>query len=376
MNKVKRSKFIGEVIQRLSALVLALAVIVLVPGGCRLSGRDPAEKGKLSIVATIFPPYDFARQIGGEHVNVTLLLPPGSESHTYEPTPKEIVRIAEADLFIYTGGVSDTWVERLLDAAEIDRAKTVRMMDYVNALEESHEGILDREADHHDHADGAEPAGEDHHEGDGSSESKVQDNDGHRDEDAEGSDHEEEHGHGHEHGLDEHIWTSPVNALKIAEGIVSRLIAADKKHESDYRKNFDNLRHDLMELDKEFRAIRNEAKHPELIVADRFPLLYFASEYGFSYMAAYPGCAAETEPKPQTVAAMIEKVRSGKVAYVFYIEFSNQKLADLITAETGAGKLLFHSAHNVTMEEMKGGATYVSIMRANAENLRKALIGS
>ncbi len=411
---VSRKRNSNRRIARLIAILLAFAVAVFALIGCgnvekdkgKDENKDKGENGKLSIVATIFPPYDFARQIGGEHVEVTMLLAPGTESHTYEPTPKEIVKIAKADLFIYTGGVSDTWVDRLLDAAEIDRAKTVRMMDFVKALEESHEGILDESAEHdhdhhgttpHDH-DGTNSHDHDHdgtdpHDHDRESTvSHARDHtDPHNNKDTEEHDHDgadphdhdhdgadqpstQPHRHDHDHGFDEHIWTSPINALKIAEGIASHLIETDKTHADDYRKNLENLRNDLQELDGAFRAIKAETKRPELVVADRFPLIYFTTEYGFSYMAAYPGCAAETEPKPKTVAAMIEKVRSENISYVFHIEFSNEKLADLVSSETGAKKLLFHTAHNVTTEELTSGVTYVSIMRQNVENLRKALI--
>lgn len=311
-------------------LVLSLTLILLVPA-CSKTDKDERGGDKLQLIATIFPPYDFARRLGGEAVEVTMLLPPGSESHSYEPSPKDLVRIAECDLFIYNGGVSDSWVDRLLEAAEIDPGKAVRMMDFVELLEESHEGILDHD---HDHDEDPVP---------------------------------------HLHAYDEHIWTSPKNALLISQGIADRLAVLDPDRAPFYRDRFDLYRQDLEDLDRTFQQIVEGAKRREIIVADRFPLIYFTTDYGLDYTAAFPGCAAETDPKPRTVAAMIDRVREEEIPYIFHIEFSDERLADLIVEETGARKLLFHTCHNVSKDDLAGGATYLSLMGRNADNLRKAL---
>ena len=314
----------------LPLLLFFLLTSVLLAAGCGPSAGNGSQKGKLEVIATTFPPFDFARQAGGGHVQVSMLLPPGSESHTYEPTPKDLIRIKSCDLFIYNGGPSDTWVDRLLEAAEIDPAKTVRMMDYVSLIEEAEEGVLEAE------------------------------------------EHEEE-SLPHLHHYDEHIWTDPMNALRIAEGIAGRMEAADPGHAADYRANAGHYADQLRALDQTFKAIVEAGPRREIIVADRFPLIYFTTAYSLDYTAAFPGCAAETDPKPRTVAAIIERVREEGIPYIFHIEFSNQKLADLVAEETGAQKLLFHTAHNVSKEEIESGVTYLSIMEANAENLRKGL---
>lgn len=314
--------------KRIALLVCALSALALLAPACS-PARTPVPQGKLDIIATTFPPFDFAREAGGQWAEVSMLLPPGSESHTYEPTPKDVVRIASCDLFIYNGGPSDAWVDRLLLAAEIDPAKTLRMMDFVILLEEAEEGIL--EGDDHD-------------------------------------DHE-----GHVHVFDEHIWTDPMNAAAITRGIAGRLAVLDPDHAQDYQARAEAYGLELAKIDESFRSIVEEGLRKEIIVADRFPLIYFTTAYGLDYMAAFPGCAAETDAKPRTVAAIIEKVREEKIPYVFHIEFSNEKLADLVAESTGAEKLLFHTAHNVSREEIAAGATYLSLMRQNAENLRKGL---
>lgn len=322
---------VRKIVNILLSVWLAM-IVALLPVGCAGTEKDDVRE-QLDVVATIFPAYDFAREIGAEHIDVTMLLPPGSESHTYEPTPKEVVRIATCDLFVYNGGVSDSWVERLLEAAEIDPNKALRMMDYVALVEESEDGVLEHEHDEHDHAIP------------------------------------------HLHEYDEHIWTSPVNALLIAEGISQKLIEIDPDHASDYEKNFSDYEAALRDLDASFREVIREGKRKEIIVADRFPLIYFTSEYDLEYLAAFPGCAAETDPKPRTVSAIIEKVQEEQIPYIFHIEFSNEKLADLITSETGAKKLLFHTAHNVSKAELEAGTSYLSIMRHNVDNLKQGLDG-
>ncbi|HZK29373.1 MAG TPA: metal ABC transporter substrate-binding protein, partial [Clostridia bacterium] len=210
-----------------------------------------------------------------------------------------------------------------------------RMMDYVKLIEETEEGILD---DHDDH--------------------------------------DEEHSHEgvpHLHEYDEHIWTDPQNALRISEGIANWLSSTDTSHAEYYQGRMASYGDELRALDETFKQIVEQAPRREIIVADRFPLIYFTSAYGLDYVAAFPGCAAETDPKPRTVAAIIEKVRQDHIPYIFYIELSNRQLSGLIAEETGAQELLFHTAHNVAKEDFEKGVTYLEIMKQNAENLRRGL---
>ena len=308
---------------------------------------DTASDGRLEIAATVFPAYDFAREIGGERVSVTLLVPPGSEAHSYEPTPQDILLLERCALLVANGGESEAWLSSVTDGLS-RMPETVYMLDCVSALaEETREGmqsggILSRGHDHDNH-------------------------DGHDD---------HEHGHDdHEHDeeYDEHVWTSPVNAIEICNVICDRLCALDPAGAEQYRANCRAYTARLAALDAGFREAADNASCHTLIFADRFPVRYFVEEYGFDYYAAFPGCADDAEPSARTVAFLIDKVRAERVPAVFYIEFSNEKMADIICEETGCQKLLFHSCHNVTAAQLANGVSYLDLMEQNLVNLKEAL---
>ena len=294
-------------------------------------GAGPVQSGNgpLQIVTTVFPAYDFARQVAGEHATVTLLVPPGAELHSFEPTAKDILRIQNCDLFICNGGESEAWVERLLEG-QIENVETLVMLECVEALEEEvREGMQEVYEEHEDEEEGPE--------------------------------------------YDEHVWTSPINAQILCRAIAARLSKLDPEHADDYAANAERYCAQLAELDGEFREIVSQSKRRTVIFADRFPLRYFTEEYGLEYYAAFPGCAEDTEPSARTVAFLIDRVREGEIPAVFYIEFSNEKMADVICEDTGCEKRLFHSCHSVTPEELAAGVSCVDLMRGNVESLREAL---
>lgn len=284
---------------------------------------ENADSGKLQIVCTSFPAYDFARELAGDNADITLLIKPGSEVHSYEPTPKDVIRIQNAELFICNGGESEEWVEELASNCK----NIVYMMDCVEAVaEQVQEGMYVRG--------------------------------------------EEE---GEEEELDEHVWTSPVNAMKICEEICSRLCDIDPENAEFYSANLETYSAELMELDAQFRSVAENARCNTLVFADRFPMRYFTKEYGLEYYAAFPGCASETEPSAKTVAFLIDKVNEENLRAVLYMEFSNQKMADVICEDTGCVKLPFYSAHNISAEQFAAGESYLSLMRQNLETLKEAL---
>jgi zinc transport system substrate-binding protein len=172
---------------------------------------------------------------------------------------------------------------------------------------------------------------------------------------------------------DEHIWLSPLNAIKMADAIAASLTESDPAHAPDFESHRAALDQKLQELDQTFRDIVKSAKRKTIIVGDRFPFRYLTEEYGLEYYAAFPGCSAEVEPSASTVAFLIDKVKTEKIPVVFYIEFSTHKIADAIADATGAKTMLLHSAHNVSQEDIDSGITYLSIMTENAEKLREAL---
>ena len=302
--------------KRLTAIFLCLCLILC---GCTAEPEQTHDKSKLQIVCTSFPAYDFAREIAADRAELTLLIKPGSEVHSYEPTPKDMIRIQESDLFICNGGESEQWAKTLITP----ELNTIYMMDCVDTVEESADGIYN--------AEDGEPE------------------------------------------LDEHVWTSPLNAIKISEEICNALCKLDTDNAEEYKMNFAAYKAQLMALDREFRqVIKNSGKHT-LVFADRFPMRYFALEYGLDCYAAFPGCSSDTEPSAKTVAYLIDRVREDKIPAVLYMEFSNQKMADVICEDTGCKKLPFYSAHSVSAEQFEQGVSYLDLMRINLNSLKEAL---
>lgn len=300
-------------------LIAALLCLCLMLCGCTAQPEKPHDETKLQIVCTSFPAYDFAQEIAGDRAELTLLIKPGSEVHSYEPTPKDMIRIQESDLFICNGGESEQWAKTLITP----ELNTIYMMGCVDTVEESADGIYN--------AEDGEPE------------------------------------------LDEHVWTSPLNAIKISEEICNALCKLDTDNAEAYKTNFAAYKAQLMALDREFRqVIKNSGKHT-LVFADRFPMRYFALEYGLDCYAAFPGCSSETEPSAKTVAYLIDRVREDKIPAVLYMEFSNQKMADVICEDTGCRKLPFYSAHSVSAEQFEQGVSYLDLMRINLNSLKEAL---
>lgn len=300
--------------------------------GCRIVKQQ--DNSKINIVTTVFASFDFARQVAGDNANITLLIKPGSESHSYEPTPKDIIAIEECDIFIYTGGENDTWLDYILNTVDNDDIKIIKMLDLVEKYEEEHvEGM---EGHHHSH----------------------------------------EHDHSHEEGAeewDEHVWTDPLNAIKISEKIKDVLCETDVNNKERYEENFKRYSDDLMKLDGEFESIVEKSERHELVFGDRFPLRYFVEAYGLDYYAAFPGCAAESEPSAKTVAFLIDKVKEDKIPIVFKIELSNGNIANAIANDAGVKVMTFYTCHNVSRSDFDKGETYISLMRRNLDTLREAL---
>lgn len=309
------------------SIIIICAVFAALFSGCGAAPAAPADDGKLSVVATIFPAYDFARQVVGDNGSVTMLIPPGSEIHSYEPTPQDIMKISACDIFIYNGGESDEWVDDVLSSIE-GKVTVIRMTDCVTQVEEeAKEGMYV----HEEESEAGEPE------------------------------------------YDEHVWTSPVNAQKICAAIADAAAERDPAHAEAYKKNLAAYTDELSALDKSFRGVVGSAKRKTLIFADRFPVRYFTEEYGLEYFAAYPGCAEDSEPSAKTVAFLSDKVREDGAPCVLYIEFSNQKMADTICGDTGCAKLEFNSCHNVSKADFENGVTYLQLMWKNVDTLRKAL---
>ena len=307
---------------------LLAALLLLLTALPALAAETPA----LHIVATIFPPYDFARAaIGGSGAaTLTMLIKPGAEMHAFEPTPQDIIAISNADLFIYVGGESDVWVGDILSSMPDSHVKAIKLTDMVPALaEELVEGMQAQETA----ADAASGDTE----------------------------------------LDEHVWTAPLNAVAMVQDIAAEMASLDPAHADAYTKNAAAYAGQLTALDTAFREVVASAKRTELIFGDRFAMRYFTHAYGLSYFAAFPGCSAETEPSAQTVAFLLNKVVQDKVPVVLYPELSTHKVADVISEETGVPSRIFYACHNLTGDEFAAGKTYLDFMTDNLATLKAAL---
>ena len=294
-------------------------------------GQTPVEQTEqLKVVATVFPAYDFARAVAGEEAQVEMLLPAGAESHSYEPTPADIMAVQSCDLFLYLGGESDTWVDSILESVDFE-GSALRMVDCVELLEE--ETVEGMEEDH---------AGHDH----------------------------DDLGLGEVVGYDEHVWTSPRNAAEITQAIGTRMGELDPEHASVYSANAESYSAQILELDQEFTNFFAGVTDRTMVFGDRFPLRYFAEEFDIDYYAAFPGCSTQTEPSAATIAFLTDKVREEGISTVWYIESSNHLVADSIAEAAGATTAMFHTCHNVSSEELAAGETYISLMGQNLETLR------
>lgn len=303
--------------------------------------EEVQDDGRISVVTTIFPQYDFVRQIAGENVELKMLLKPGEETHSYEPTPQDIIAIQNSDIFIYVGGENDAWVEDILESMPEADMRTLKLMDCVDTVEEEHvEGMQEQPGHSHEEEES------------------------HEDET------EEEHS---VHEIDEHVWTSPVNASAIVDKIKDLLVQADPENRQIYEENAEAYEAELAELDAEFRDVVDNAGRSLVVFGDRFPFRYFADEYGLDYYAAFPGCASDTEPSAATMAFLINKVKEEEIPVVLKMELSNENIANAIAEATGTEVRTFYSCHNLTAEEFEDGETYLSMMQKNVETLKEVL---
>ncbi len=311
--------------KRAAAMILTLTMFFSL-----VSCSAPVKsESKISVISSVFPSYDFVRRLTKDVDNIenSMLIIPGTEPHSYEPSVRDMARIKESSLFIYLGGESDEWVESLLDTFGENEIRTLKMTDCVSLLsEEEKEGMQ---------------SGEEHH---GVS--------------AQGEN-------------DEHVWTSPKNAVLISEKIKDFLCETDSENSEKYTANFESFKSELLTLDAEFKSVFS--KSSVLIVADRFPFRYLSAEYGFDYYAAFPGCSTESDPSAATIAFLENKAREINAKAVFYTEFSSQKVADTLCEAVGAKKLMLHSCHNVSPADFENGTTYLSLMKQNLKNIQEAL---
>ena len=380
--------------KRLLAAFLGASLLL---SGCGPAGgsqgafdESSEENGKLKVAVTLFPYYDFVRQIAGDQVDLQMVIPAGMDSHSFEPTPADIRTIQHTDVLISNGGTMEHWLEDTLGALDTSNMTIVTMMDYVDTVEEEIvEGMEDAGHDHdhahshaaaddHDHshetpeehAAHAQEADDHDHSGETPEEHAVhaQETDDH-----DHSDYVDHDGHEEAIEYDEHIWTSPVNAMKLVDVIGETLAEADPAHAEVFRQGAADYKKELEEIDAGFREGSRNRKRNMIVMGDKFPFRYLADEYQLDYRAAFSGCSSDTEPSAKTIAYLIDKVKEEQIPVVYYLELSSHRISEIIGEETGAEPLLLHSCHNVTRAQFDAGITYAGLMRQNIENLRKGI---
>lgn len=312
--------------RKISCVMIA-AVLIFALSGCdsniqKSVGQVVVEETRLSIITSLYPQYDFTRSIVGDKADVILILPPGVESHSFEPTPQDMVRLQNSDLFLYTGKEMEPWAYRLtgsINAKIVDLSEGITLMDL-----------------------------DDH---------------GHEDED------EDEHGD----LVDPHIWTDPNLAIVMVDNILASLKEMDENNANYYEENADALKNALMELDFEIKEALSKTTSKTILSGGHFAFGYFVERYGLEHMSPYEGFSPDAEPTPKRIAALIETIKKTEAKAIFYEELIDPKVSRVISEETGIDMLLLHGAHNVTKEEFEAGKSYITFMRENLERLKIGL---
>ena len=319
------------------------------PGSGENAGGNPAAAGP-KIVATIFPEYDWTREILGdlaEESRPELLIDNGVDPHSFQPGVEDLAKIADCDLLIYVGGTSDAWVEKALAQTPREGRQVLRLMDILGNRVREEETVEGMEPEDHEH--------EAHGEGDAHGEGG---------EDAETPEY------------DEHVWLSLKNAVLCCEAIGNKLEEMDQAHAAIYRQNTESYKEKLQSLDKQYTETVSRSSNPVLLFGDRFPFRYLTEDYGILYYAAFPGCSAETEASFETVTFLAGKADELHLKYVLTIDGVNHRLAETIvenTADRSQQVLSLNSMQSVSRDDIQSGTGYLSVMEQNLEVLKKAL---
>ena len=289
------------------------------------------NKNKLNIVVTLYPEYDFVKAIVGDRAEVTQLLSPGVEAHTYEPSVQDRIKIENADMFIYTSDSMEPWARSIINSTQnykmkvIDCSGQIEMINSEEFMEEY--GLLEE----HDH--------------------KTETNEN------------------HEHELDGHIWMDPQNAIKMIDTILVKLVEIDKENAEFYIENAHNYKERLAELDSRIESQLQEAHVDKLVFGGEFAYAYFCRRYNIKVVSCYSACGEGAEPSVQDIKDVIDFINNNKIDKVFYEELSEGKVAQMLSEETSAKPLVFNTIHNVSKTEFENGTNYISIMEENLKSI-------
>lgn len=295
--------------------------------GCKKSEVKPVSG--LQVVTTLFPLYDFARSIAGDKAQVTMLLPPGVEPHTFEPRPEDMIRISRAGLFIYTNKYMEPWAEKIITGLD---SKKLRI---VNAGER----VAYRAGIVHDEHDGGKKG--------------------------------EDHDHGHK-GMDPHIWLDFSNASRMVDAILEGFIAADPGNSDVYRHNTEALKTQLVALDQRYQNGLSTCTTRKLLHGGHYTFGYLAGRYGLEYHAL-SGISSDAEPSAERMVALVRAIKSSGSTYLFAEELLSPRLTETLAQEAGVGVLMLHGAHNLSRDDQSQGVTFFDLMGRNLERLQKGL---
>ncbi|MEN6621769.1 MAG: zinc ABC transporter substrate-binding protein [Smithella sp.] len=292
---------------------------------CQNSRENEKPDSRLNVIATMVPIYDMARNIGGDKVKVTMLLPPGADAHNYEIKPKDIVRISKADLFLYVNMEMEHWAYKVISATKsstrllpVETGKGISMIPLPEG--NGHEG-------------------EDHH---------------------------------HSTKFDPHIWLNFSNAQKMADNIAAALVKIDPRHSDYYLKNAADYKNKLAALDNKFRSGLTDCKSRTILHAGHWAFAYLANRYNLKYYSVY-NISADSEPEPQKIMDLIQKIKNTKARYIYSEDLINPRMAETIARETGAGILKLNNGHAVSRDDLSHGVSFISLMDENLVNLKKGL---
>ncbi len=306
--------------RKVVAFVLVTMFIVVL-SGCESNIEVPkevaVEENLLSIVTSLYPQYDFTRSIVGDKAEVILILPPGVESHSFEPTPKDMVTLQNADLFLYTGKEMEPWAYKLtgnINAKIVDLSKGITLMDLEAHEDEEHEELIDP-----------------------------------------------------------HFWTDPNYAMIMVDNILASLKEVDESNADYYEANANTLKQALVDLDTEIKEVLSKTTSKTILSGGHFAFGYFVERYGLEHMSPYEGFSPDAEPTAKRITALIENINETNAKAIYYEELIDPKVSRVISEETDIEMLLLHGAHNVTKEEFEAGKSYITFMKENLERLKIGL---
>ncbi len=309
--------------KRILSFILTVILLFSAFAGC--SFTDKTDNGKITVVTTIFPPYDFLKQIVGDKIDVIMLLPPGVESHAYEPTPSDIIEIENADLFFYISEHTETWVTQIISSLKNKNVEIVCIAEGIGVDVHGH----NHDPHTHEHSDECE--------------------------------------------TDEHIWTNLEYSAQMIDFLAGKVSHTDSANKDFYKSNAEKYKGEILSLKADFEKMISQSQRKEIVSGSRFAMKNFTNEFGLHFTAAFDSCVDNTEPSAAVMAKIIDKVKQEKIPVIFYEELTEPKIARAVSFETGAKMLLLHSCHNVSAEELESGVTYLSLMKQNYNNLKEAL---